>query len=400
MTDWIPLRWPAEWKDPKLLELVKPTPINCLTGDAPPPFPLGDLPFYKLDSAELPPGVTVVDGVWPAVRAAEQSATDADAGPTGGPWVDANGWILQLARARRPRGQFWIDYTAGGELNVIRPRDHVLPVAEAEAYGGHWIISPDPHLQQALASGQDEALAAWKKIAGTIRFFQQKRQWRSWRTVAALAVICDFEGDNEFMGEEFLNLASRRPLAYRIIRKEEALDADLSGLKAVLFIDTASPDGKLREKLWEFAHQGGMLILPSHKTDSQPAETRMSHHIFPAGKGSIAAPVEEWYDPYVLAERVHLLISHREDVVRLWNAGSLSFHYLEALNRGEAVVHLINYSRGKSLNAVTLGLREGCRSARFVTPEGVKEIQPVSVRQGIELPLPAFTDYAAVAIVR
>ncbi len=80
MPELIPFRWPAQWKDASRLELLKGTPINCLVGSAPPSFPLGDLQFIHLDSKNLPAGIALRDGVWPAVQAATKKA-GAAAGP-------------------------------------------------------------------------------------------------------------------------------------------------------------------------------------------------------------------------------------------------------------------------------------------------------------------------------
>ena len=67
MPELIPMRWPAEWKDPSKLELLKGSPINCLVGDAPPPFPLGGLQFVKLSEANPPQEIVLREGVWPRV---------------------------------------------------------------------------------------------------------------------------------------------------------------------------------------------------------------------------------------------------------------------------------------------------------------------------------------------
>ena len=58
-TERVPMRWPAEWTDPARLELLEGTPINCLVGDEPPPFPLGDIEFLTLDGENPPDGVTL-----------------------------------------------------------------------------------------------------------------------------------------------------------------------------------------------------------------------------------------------------------------------------------------------------------------------------------------------------
>ena len=47
-SDWIPMRWPRQWKDPSSLELIQGTPINCLVGEEGAPLPPGDIPFVTL----------------------------------------------------------------------------------------------------------------------------------------------------------------------------------------------------------------------------------------------------------------------------------------------------------------------------------------------------------------
>ena len=36
----------------------------------------------------------------------------------------------------------------------------------------------------------------------------------------------------------------------------------------------------------------------------------MNHQIYRLGKGSVAVPLEAWFDPYLLVREVHLLMSH------------------------------------------------------------------------------------------
>ena len=61
-------------------------------------------------------------------------------------------------------------------------------------------------------------------------------------------MVSDFEGDNKLMGEEFLILAPRRHLAYRAVRKQDAVKAAFEQQKAILYIDGAPPAGAMRDK--------------------------------------------------------------------------------------------------------------------------------------------------------
>ena len=84
---WVPLRWPAEWRDASLLEPVGGAGVNCLLFDQSADMAAvraraAELGFHVLDSAQLPPDVHVVRGEWPGIRISRQGA-EAVAGPTG-----------------------------------------------------------------------------------------------------------------------------------------------------------------------------------------------------------------------------------------------------------------------------------------------------------------------------
>jgi len=400
-TERVPMRWPAEWTDPARLELLEGTPINCLVGDEPPPFPLGDIEFLTLDGENPPDGVTLREGIWPTVQAGEGGGQDdAEAGPTGAPWVDSNAWVVRLAQAKEPGKKVWLDYAppSGSEvvpLNVL-PR----PVAEAEAYGAHWIITLTDHFRQGIENRDADALETWKKMMAVLEFSAEHAEWREWEPVAALAVVSNFEFENEFLAGEFLNLAPRNHLAHRIVLAGEAANASYSDQKAILYIDVNPPEGELWNTFRGFAESGGLVILPMLPGDlGEPTGEQKGYDIFTVGKGRVATPREEWYDPWVLAEEVQLLLSHREDVVRIWNGGSMNSHYVASPDKSKGVVHLVNYGGGANpLEAVTLGFAEEYQSARVFTIDSVKTVKPVQARLGTEVPIPPFTLYAAVEL--
>src|ERR1700677_4789837 len=101
---WTPMRWPVTWKDPSALDLIKGSVIDYLSIDKGDEFePVrrqaqeAGLRIGVPD--EAPAGVTMLKGLWPGVRAARSDAGRVTAGPTGNPWVDSNGWQIQLAAA-------------------------------------------------------------------------------------------------------------------------------------------------------------------------------------------------------------------------------------------------------------------------------------------------------------
>jgi len=64
------------------------------------------------------------------------------------------------------------------------------------------------------------------------------------------------------------------------------------------------------------------------------------------GKGSVAvAKSKDAADPYMMANDAVVLVSHRFDLLRLWNTGSVSAYLSEAPDGKRAVVQMVFYAR-------------------------------------------------------
>jgi len=396
MAELIPFRWPKEWADASRLELLKGTPINCLVGEAPPPFPLGNLQFVKLAKGQSPEGVTVHEGVWPRVLPASTKDA-AEAGATGAAWVDSNAGVIRMAQTLEPGKAVWLDYEAPGGNEVVPLDRFARAVAEAQAYNAHWIVTLSPPFLEGLEKKSQEAAGAWKRVVAAMNLFQAHPEWRTYEPVAALAVVSSFEGEVQLMSEEFVKLAPRRHLAYRVFRTADLAGVSLDQFKGVIYIEAQPPDGEVRKKLLAFAEAGGLLVSPQGLVSGEPSEIRIGYRIHRAGKGRVAMPPEAWYDPYLLMGEVHQLLSHREDVVRVWNGADMNSHFVAPPGQERGVVHLIHYSSGTT-QPVTLGFSRPYRRARVYTLDGSRDIQPEAGGLGIEFPVGEFSSYAAVEV--
>ena len=200
--DLIPIRWPGPGP--------VPAPFNYAVGPKAP----------DRDSITI-----VTSAQWPTLRLGR-----AVAGPTGDPWINSNGWRIQMLRAR-DRKPVWLD-TKPASPNVE------LAVAEAETYGGRWVATADP--------------ATLPQTQKAIAFFEANKHWRTWRPVAKLAVVSDFAGPNEFPAGELLNLLSRRQIPYQ-------LNGDTESAKAIVLFDHQPVQ---IEDYTRWVRAGGLLIVP------------------------------------------------------------------------------------------------------------------------------------------
>jgi hypothetical protein len=368
MPELIPFRWPALWTDAANLDFLRGTPIDCIAGEAPPPFPLGGLPFVKLDKDRQPEGVTLRDGVWPRVLAATRKDA-AGGGATGSAWVDSNAWVVRLAKVMEPGKTVWLTYTPPDGKEVVPLDSFVKPITEAEAFGAHWVIALDTFFAMQLGQRDEKAVGQWRRMMSALRLAAARRDRRDWEPIAPLAVASTFEGDDKLLSEEFLNLAPRRHLAYRALRAADVAGASFARQKAVLYLENTPPEGAVRARLLEFAQAGGLLIVPLGTVDSPPEERRSEHSVRRAGKGRIAMPLDKWEDPFTLVDQVHVLLSHREDPVQVWNGPDMDIFYLASPKEDQAVAHLVPYASGRTL-PITLSFRKQYRRARVVTLDG------------------------------
>ena len=205
------------------------------------------------------PAVAIAGNVWPGVNIT-QGGGDANAGPTSLPWLDSNGWYIQLTRARL-RAPLWLAFDPPGKGAVFSAQSYANAIADSEAAGGRWLISLDDDFRASLAEGAAPALQSWKQITTAARFFRDHAGWRSYRSLGLVGVISDFNGPNFEMSGEVLNLMARRDLLFRVIWKSQTAAQPFTGLKALLYADAAAPDAALRRKITDFVQQGGLLII-------------------------------------------------------------------------------------------------------------------------------------------
>lgn len=395
----IPLRWPAEWHDPSVLDAIHKTPINALlTGPTTPlPGPVAEraqaLGFRVCDDAHLPEGVKAVDGVWPGLRLSRNSRAVADAGPTGAPWIDSNAWRIQLERTLTRQKTVWI--RSKPPKRVILPTEIPVAIADAAMAGGRWIISVPPDFQ------------AWGAVSDTLQFFAAHAEWRAMPTKAVLGVLSTFKGDYSSMAFEVLNLTSRMQQPYRILLP----DTPIPELRAIIYID-APPAPALRTKLLDWVRRGGLLVVNDvwPLEESAPAasgkagergsgaESHPRFQVHTLGQGRVAIPKEAAQDPFEYSADAQVILSHRYDPVSFWNASVCGTH-LAAGPHGSALLELVNYTGSGKGTLITARVRGEYRRADLLEPGKAPRTLPIkAIVQAAEIDLPEFNWCAALEL--
>ncbi len=397
---WTPMRWPAAWKSPDTLSLLKDTPINCLlmeTGaDLGPVADQARRSGLAVNSRQ-PMGVNVSTGEWPGIQIAARGG-GVSAGPTGVPWLNTNGWRVRLETALHPDDEIWIDAPPKGPR--LYPDSFAMAFTDAAAFGGRWIVSLDAATAAALAAKEARALDGWKKLIAAAQFFDARRQWADYTPQAVVGVVSDFTGDHEFLASETLNLLARANQQYRVIVKSRISDDSWKGLRAILYVDAEAPLPPLRREIEGLVAGGRMLIAGPQWGPAAGAPAKDQEHprydIRVMGKGRLAIAKEEPVDPYTLANDSVLLVSHRYELLRFFNGDAVSSHLAAAPDGKSVLAHMLFYANRGPQDA-SLWIAGRYRSARLWTVDRA-EPRPLEIgiaRGGVELHLPPLAQYAA-----
>jgi len=461
---WIPLRWPAGWRDPGFLKLLQNTLLNCLIIDWNPseeraaflplihearrrgldviglmdtmdamaeavamariaglatllvPAPVTPIDFpvipftdrSRVRSSDSGSILAIRGNVWPGIRGKVLSGGNSvEAGPTGIPWVDANGWFVRIARALSPDKIIWIFADPPAKEGTFTADSYLCAIADAAAAGGRWVISLGAQFANNLAAGNPHFLQAWKRLMGALSFFENHKQWRNqYKEIGRLAVLSDFSGANEFLSIEVVNLLSRRHLPFRILDKTNPLNASFQfqDLQAILYPDEEPPQPAVRRTLTTWIESGGVLICPvwikGLGLEQQLSGQRYARfQVYSLGKGRVAVAREQETDPYVIAADTHTIFGRAHDLLRAWNAGTINSLCLTSFKGRSCLIQLVNYYN-QTAKDVCLQVCDLYRSARLWLLE---QTRPVPLRLSIgrgttEIQLPPLPAYAAVEL--
>jgi hypothetical protein len=416
---WVPARW--TWTNPKTLDLLSGTPINCLLLDSytadfasraaargivtlavfrPGADPAdaarkavgagvqgivleGDFPtgtaarvrdaladahaiVIELTSrARMPLGgpdpiVGTYQGVWPGVQVLENGA--ARAGPSGSLWIDTNTGFIRSVRAWGPAA-IWLGYLPPAH-SVITGERYLEAIGDAELAGARWIVALDDDFRARLERGDAAALKDWRGMAEVLEFFETHPDWRTLRSYGKLAIVQD--PADALLSGGILDMIGARHTPVRAIPGQRLTPESLKGATMAVNLDVEALSADQRQILKDFTRAGGTVLTapPGWKSLSVPKPDQIT-----LDNAELNRLDDIWRD-------VQTMIGRKNLGARLFNVSTMLSNVVATEDGQQVVVELVNYSAYPT-DDVTVQVLGAFKHASLLTPAGTQKDLPV-----------------------
>jgi hypothetical protein len=422
--DWVPARWYSN--DPKSLELVAETPINCLLlervswseafataaakrgigtlgvihpgGDAVDqarqavvlklngvalegdfdPKVAAALKDSKILTVELPsranlqlddrsmPVLGTYQGLWPGLQIQENGA--AKAAPSGAPWIDTNTGFLRFLHAYADR-PVWIANLPPPKT-VIPPQRYLQAIGDAAISGARWVVALDADFNSRLLAGDAKARSDWKRMGEGLRFYESHKEWRTLQPHATLALVED-AGSGALLSGGVLDMIAVKHTPVRPVPQPKLTGDAMKDAKMAVDVDPASLNPAQKEILRNFTRAGGTLLsAPPGWKFPMPATGEIT-----LGKDDFAKLDDIW-------KELNSMTGHNNLGARLFNVSSMLSNLVGTPDGKRVVLHLVNYT-DYPVEAITAHVLGAFQHARLYTPDAAPvELQTYTVEEG------------------
>lgn len=334
-----------------------------------------------------PARIVAVEGVAPSAR--NLSEMGIRGAPSSEPWIQSNISLVRSFAFASPSRPVWIS----SQLENATPVEYARAVADAATGGGCWIVSLDDALRAKLRARDASALAAWRRLSIYLKFIESHAAWRALAPYGNVGIVLDPASTKQDLADEYLNLAARRQVPYRLVSRSGLNAAAVAEFRALVATGLDPPSAAERKLLQDFAMNGGLVIAgPSWGG----APTTEPFAEVPVGKGRVVVYKDP--DPQAVAKDLKELLSDDDLGLVPFNVPSVITSARGGGHGQPLLVLLLNYF-DHPVEAITLRVAGKFRSARLETPEGTAVDLPLrDADGGTEVTIPKLLLWGAVSM--
>lgn len=424
--DWVPARWPTS--DPKTLELLADTPVNCLLleqkdwsrafneqaakqGTAtlavirPGAKAEGDIKTatglkfsglvlegdfeqrpkvdpslrviqiglrhkMKLDGSE--PVIGTFQGLWPGVRVEESGKTHTAA--SGSAWIDTNAGFLRFVQASTD-AQVWIAI-APPARTVLPFERYLQAIGDAAMSGARWVLAFEDEFTRKLFARDEAVLKQWRRIAETLKYYESHPEWRKTEAYGKLALVQDVSSGALVSGGVLDMIAVKHTPVKPVPADGLKNKGSLGDAQLAVTIDPESLTPAQREEIRNFTRSGGTVLSgpPGWKfPDLKPDQITL-------GKEDLEKLDQIWRE-------MNSMTGRRNLGARLYNVATMLSNLLITTDRKTVILQMVNYA-DYPVEDVTVHLLGKYASARLFQPGAAPsnlELYPTDEGMGLDL---------------
>ncbi|MCW5962721.1 MAG: hypothetical protein KIT83_01680 [Bryobacterales bacterium] len=331
------------------------------------------------------PVVGTWQGLWAGVKLGHEG--EAEAAPSGPPWIDTNSGFLRFVRAITPPTQaLWLANRPPAAQHVPLSR-YLQAIGDAEMAGARWVLSFQDSFWSELVEGVPATIEAWRRVNAIARFYQQQRALTQLSDYSSLAIVQDVSSGALVSGS-VLDMVESKHIPAMVIPPGFLSKAHDQPLKLLLNIDPQSLSDPEKEAVRGAARRGAMVINgpPQWKLALPPPEAI----IFTDDQ--ISQLDEIW-------KEINRVIGRENFAVRLFGAPAMLSNLKASADGKTLVLHLVNYS-DYPVEAITVHTAEVFRKATLLTPRGEESPELYKHDDAVGIDIDSVEDVAILVLER
>lgn len=334
-----------------------------------------------------PDPIIAVTGVMPSGR--NLSEMGIRGSPSSQPWIESNVWLARSFPFGQPSRSLWIS----SRLESPTTLDYQRAIADGAAAGGRWIVSLDDALRAKLLAHDSTALDIWQRLLSYLKFADSHAGWSELVPYGNVGLVLDPATAQPDVSDEYLKLAVRRQIPYRLIPRSELNATLLAKFRAFVTTELNPLSAAEHKLLQEFAEAGGVVIAGPSWGNAPKAEPFAE---IPTGKGSVFVYKDP--DPESVAHDLKETLSDDDLGVVPFNVPSVITSTTGGGPGQPLLVQLVNYF-DHPVEAITLRLAGKFHSARMESPDAPPMDLSVRSEEGrTEVTIPRLLLWSAVSM--
>ncbi len=335
--------------------------------------------------ADAPAVLGSYQGLWPGVKLGHEG--EAEAAPSGPPWIETNSGFLRFARAEAPAGvPVWIA-NRPPEDRAVPPERYLQSIGDAAMAGAHWVLSFDGALAKGLLAGDADALKTWDRINTVLRFYRQHRDLTALPDYSKLAIVQDVDSGALVSGS-VLDMVSSKHVPAFVVPPGALGTAAMPELKLMLNIAPQSLTEEQKAALRQEARKGVMLINgPPQWKLALPPPSEITFT-----EDQIKQLDEVWSE-------INRTLGRDNFAVRVFGAPAMLSNLKASPDGGKLALLLVNYS-DYPVEAITVHALGKFAKATLLVPEGTAGVELFDFEDGSGADISKVNDVAILVLER